>query len=217
MLTLDLRKQYRHLYAPSARQVQLVEVPPLPFLRIDGAIEPGHGPGTSPGFQEATAALYGAAYTLKFMFKKRQTDPVDYPVMALEGLWWVSDGKFNIEIKDNWLYTLMILQPEMVTQEHLAEALAQLRKKRGGQPDLENVRLESFHEGTCIQVMHIGPYATEPATLERMRAFAAEQGLRLRHDHHEIYMGDPRRGDPQKLKTILRHPVEPVSVPVESF
>ena len=208
MLTLDLRKQYRSLYNPTAREVQPVDVPPLQFVRINGAIEPGQGPGTSPGFQEATSALYGAAYTLKFMFKKRAVDPVDYPVMALEGLWWVEDGQFNIEIKDNWFYTLQIIVPEMVTREHFGEALKQMRKKKGDQPGFEKLRLETFHEGACIQVMHIGPYATELATLHRMEEYAAQHGLRLRHDHHEIYMGDPRRGDPQKLKTVLRHPVE---------
>lgn len=208
MITLDLRKQYRSFYLPPANKVQLVDLPPLPFLRISGAIEPGQGPGTSPGFQDAMQALYGAAYTLKFMFKKRAADPVDYPVMALEGLWWVEDGQFDINIKDNWHYTLMILQPEVVTPAHLTEALDHLRRKRGDQPALSRLRLETFAEGRCIQTLHIGPYATEPATLERMKAFAALQGLRLCHDHHEIYLGDPRKADPQKLKTVLRHPVE---------
>ncbi|RPH74687.1 hypothetical protein EHM76_03090 [bacterium] len=210
MITLELRKQYRTMYNPSAREVQLVDVPPLQFLRINGAIEPGQGPGTSPGFQEAMEALYGAAYTLKYLFKKRATDPVDYPVMVLEGLWWVEDGQFNIEIKDNWLYTLMIVQPDVVTPAHFTEALEQMRKKKGDLPAFARLRLETFHEGPSIQVMHIGPYASEPATVQRMHEFAGQHGLRLRHDHHEIYMGDPRRADPAKLKTILRHPVEPL-------
>lgn len=208
MLKVDLRKQYRSLYQPPAGRVVLVDVPPLQFLRIDGAIEPGQGPGTSPGFQQAVNAMYGAAYTLKFMFKLRKEDPVDYPVMALEGLWWVSDGQFDIAIKDNWLYTLMIMTPEFITRDHLDEAVAQLRRNRGDQPELARLRLETFTEGPCIQTLHVGPYATEPATVERMRAFAAAQGLRLCHEHHEIYMGDPRRADPAKLKTVLRHPVE---------
>ena len=96
MTTLDLRKQWKHLYAPSAKKVELVDVPEFKFVMIDGRIEPGEAPGTSPGFGEAMAALYGAAYTLKFMSKLRKEDPIDYPVMALEGLWWVEDGEFDI-------------------------------------------------------------------------------------------------------------------------
>ena len=92
MTQLDLRKQWKHLYAPSAKEVELVDVPEFKFVMIDGRIEPGEAPGTSPGFEEAMAALYSAAYTLKFMSKLRKEDPIDYPVMALEGLWWVEDG-----------------------------------------------------------------------------------------------------------------------------
>ena len=95
MAQLDLRKQWKHLYAPSAKKVELVDVPELKFVMIDGRIEPGEAPGTSPGFEEAMGALYSAAYTLKFMSKLRKEDPIDYPVMALEGLWWVEDGKFR--------------------------------------------------------------------------------------------------------------------------
>jgi hypothetical protein len=207
MAQIDLRKQWKHLYAPSAKQVELVEVPELKFVMIDGRIEPGDAPGTSPGFGEAMAALYGAAYTLKFMSKLRKDDPIDYPVMALEGLWWVEDGKFDIAIKDNWVYTLMIMQPEHITQEMFAQALAQVAKKKPN-PALARLRLEAFREGPCVQIMHIGPYHTEPATVEKMARWAAEHGYRMSGKHHEIYMGDPRRAEPEKLKTILRHPVE---------
>ncbi|NTU56665.1 MAG: hypothetical protein HGA79_10490, partial [Anaerolineales bacterium] len=111
MKVLDLRKQYEDLYKPSAKKPEILRVPKLQFVMIDGAIETGSEPGRSPGFQEATQALYSISYTLKFMLKKRRTDPIDYPVMALEGLWWVEDGFFDITVKDNWFYTLMILQP----------------------------------------------------------------------------------------------------------
>jgi hypothetical protein len=207
MQTLDLKKQLKQLYSPSAKQVELVEVPAFNFLKIDGAIEKGHAPGTSPLFQENTEALYGIAYTLKFMIKKRSVDPVDYPVMPLEGLWWVEDGKFDIQIKDNWFYTLMILTPDVVTPDLFSEGLTQLRKKRGDLPAFSRLRLELLTEGLCVQIMHIGPYATEPETVAKMDAFAAENGLIMHRKHHEIYLGDPRRSDPAKLKTILRHPV----------
>jgi hypothetical protein len=212
MKTLDLRKRYKHLYQPSAKEPVLVQVPRLRFAMIDGAIEKGSEPGKSPSFAEATQALYGISYTLKFMLKKRKTNAVDYPVMALEGLWWVEDGVFDIAIKDNWFYTLMILQPEIVTQEIFQEGREQVRTKRGDSDSLSRLRLADFEEGLCVQIMHIGPYASEPATVERMRVFAQEHGYRdgvgLGGKHHEIYLGDPRKADPSKLKTVLRHPVE---------
>ena len=207
MTALDLHKQWKHLYAPSARKVELVDVPEFKFLMLDGNIEPGEEPGTSPGFDEAFGALYSAAYTLKFMSKLRKENPIDYPVMALEGLWWVEDGKFDITIKDNWFYTLMIMQPDHITPEMFAEAVAQAAKKKPN-PALSRLRLAPFCEGLCVQTMHIGPYATEPATVEKMNAWAAENGYRMTGKHHEIYMGDPRRADPEKLKTVLRHGVE---------
>jgi hypothetical protein len=181
---------------------------------IDGAVETGMEPGTSPMFEENMQALYGAAYTLKFMLKQHKGDPVDYPVMALEGLWDVRDGVFDFHVKDNWIYTLMILAPDLITPQHFDEALAQMRKKKGDLPGYARLRLESFEEGLCVQTMHIGPYATELETLEKMQAFMAANGLRdlvgQGGKHHEIYMGDPRRAAPEKLKTVLRHPVEKV-------
>ncbi len=215
MKTLDLKKQFKSLYQPSAKKIEIVEVPKLQFAMIDGAIEKGYGPGNSPGFQEAVQALYSVSYTLKFMLKKRKTNPIDYPVMALEGLLWLTEGEvFDINIKDNWSYTLMIMQPEVITQEIFEEGLAQVRRKRGDGEALSKLRLESFEEGLCAQVMHIGPYATEPATMERMREFMKENGYRdcvgLGGKHHEIYLSDPRKADPSKMKTVLRHPIEKI-------
>jgi hypothetical protein len=212
MKILDLKKQYKSLYQPSAKKVEMVQVPSLQFAMIDGAIEKGSEPGKSPSFAEATQALYSISYTLKFMLKKRRMNAIDYPVMALEGLWWVEDGVFDITVKDNWFYTLMILQPDVITEEIFAEGMEQVRKKKGDSAFLTKLRLENFEEGVCMQTMHIGPYATEPATVERMRAFALENGYQdrvgLGGKHHEIYLGDPRKADPAKLKTVLRHPVE---------
>jgi hypothetical protein len=212
MKTLDLKKDLKYLYTPSAKKIELVKVPRLQFAMIDGAIEKGQAPGSSPGFQEATQALYGIAYTLKFTFKKRKVHAVDYPVMALEGLWWVEGGIFEISVPDNWLYTLMIMQPDVVTKEAFDEAVAEVQRKRGESPALSRARLAPFEEGLCVQVMHVGPYASEPATVDRMKAFAGEQGFRdcigRGGKHHEIYLGDPRKADPAKLKTVLRHPVE---------
>lgn len=214
MKTLDLKKQYKHLYAPSAKKAEIIQVPRLQFVMIDGAIEKGSEPGRSPSFAEATQTLYSISYTLKFMLKKRKTNAVDYPVMALEGLWWVEDGRFDITIKDNWFFTLMILQPDVITPDVFAEGLEQVRQKKGDRELLSRVRLADFEEGLCVQTMHIGPYASEPATVERMRALAEESGYRdcigPGHNHHEIYLSDPRKADPAKMKTVLRHPVEKI-------
>jgi hypothetical protein len=208
--TLDLRKDLKYLYAPSAKKVSLVEVPHFQFAMLDGEIEPGHGPGTSPTFQEAMMALYGVSYTLKFTSKLRKEDPIDYPVMALEGLWWVEERPFVISDPTGWKYHLLMLQPDHITAEMFAEAIAQLRKKRGDQEAFGRLRLEPFNEGLCVQVMHLGPYSTEMETIARMDTFAAENGLRMHGKHHEIYLGDPRKATPDKLKTILRHPVEKI-------
>lgn len=212
MQKLDLKKDLKYLYVPSAKKIELVQVPALNFIMIDGAIEPGQAPSTSPLFQENMQVLYSAAYTLKFAAKLRKDNPLDYPVMALEGLWWVEDGTFDIQKPGNWKYTVMIMQPDLVTQAMFTEALVQMRRKKGDQPAFARLRLECFQEGLCVQTLHIGPYATEPATVERMQTFMQENGLRdrvgLGGRHHEIYMGDPRRSDPSRLKTVLRHPVE---------
>ena len=211
MKTLDLRKQYKNLYQPSAKKIETVQVPNLQFAMIDGAIEKGSEPGKSQQFAEATQALYGLSYTLKFMLKKRKTNAIDYPVMALEGLWWVEDGMFDITIKDNWFYTLMMMQPDVITKELFEEARQQVRKKRGDSEMLSKARLAHFEEGLCVQVMHIGPYATEPTTIKRMKEFMQENGLQdnvgPNGKHHEIYLSDPRKAAPDKMKTVLRHPV----------
>lgn len=211
MKILDLKKQYKHLYQPSAKKIEMIQVPRLQFAMVDGYIEKGSVPGKSPSFAEATQALYSLSYTLKFTLKKRKTNAIDYPVMALEGLWWVEDGKFEIFRKDNWFFTLMILQPDVIKPQVFEEAREQVRRKKGDSEMLSKVRLAHFEEGPCVQVMHIGPYATEPATIDRMHEFMAENGLKdnvgPNGKHHEIYMSDPRRVAPEKMKTVLRHPV----------
>ena len=210
MKTLNLRKQFKYLYQPSAKKIETVQVPNLQFAIIDGAIEKGSEPGRSPTFAEATQALYSISYTLKFTLKKRKTNAIDYPVMALEGLWWVEGGHFDITVKDNWLYTLMIMQPDVVTREIFEEAREQVRKKKGDSDSLSRLRLARFEEGLCVQVLHIGPYASEPATIDRMQEFMQENGLvdnvGPNGKHHEIYLSDPRKAAPDKMKTVLRHP-----------
>jgi hypothetical protein len=232
---LDLKKQLKHLYLPSAREVTVVDVPEMKFIAVDGRIEPDADPGTSPGFAEAIGVLYGFAYTLKFMSKLRPVHPIDYTVMALEGLWTTPAGGAAYAAFQDWPWTLMIMQPDHINQEMFAEALVELKKKRNkakrhgagatggedglgavaggargdqdGSTVLDRVRLESFHEGLCLQIMHIGPYADEPRTVEKMAAFAEARGYVFHGRHHEIYLGDPRTAKPENLKTVLRHAV----------
>lgn len=211
---LDYRKELKVLYAPSVRKVELVEVPCFQFLMIDGAIEPGFAPATSPEFQESTQALYSAAYTLKFASKLHPENPVDFSVMPLEGLWWVEDGDFKFDRKDNWVYRLMILQPPHVSQEMFQSALGQIRKKKGDQPAFAKLRLEDFHEGLSVQILHIGPYAEEPASVAKMDEFAREKGCLMQGRHHEIYLSNPLSAPPEKMKTILRHPVRSQQEPI---
>ena len=211
MITLDLHRQLKKLYTPSAKAVAFVDVPEFRFIMIDGVVRAGELPGDSAEFGATMQALYGAAYTIKFMSKKRPDNPIDYPVMALEGLWWVESGQFDFEKKEDWQYTLMILQPDHINAEMLELAQRQVRAKHGDQAAavaIDRLRLASFHEGLCMQTMHIGPYSEEPATLERMKTFAREHGYVARGKHHEIYLGDPRRAKPENMRTVLRQPVE---------
>ena len=207
MQKLDLRKELKHLYAPSAKNVEVVDVPRFQFAMVDGEMEPGCLPGDSPAFQEAVEALYGISYTLKFMSKLRTENPIDYSVTALEGLWWVEEGEFDITNAEGWKWTVLMMQPAHITVEMYQDALRQLRQKKGDRPGFSRLRLEDWEEGLCMQIMHVGPYAEEPATIARMHAFARENGYRLHGKHHEIYLGDPRRTSPEKLKTVLRQPI----------
>jgi hypothetical protein len=210
MEKLDLKKAYKHLYNPSAKAPVLVQVPPLNFARIDGQIEAGCAPGTSPSFSAAISALYSVSYTLKFMLKKRPENPVDYPVMPLEAFWFTDTGEYDLSQPGGWKWTAQIMQPEVITSSLWDEAMAQVRKKKA-EPALDLLRFECYDEGLSVQMLHIGPYKTEPETVAKMDAFQAEQGYRFRGPHHEIYLGDPMRADPAKLKTVLRHAVEPLN------
>ena len=205
MEKLDLKSVYKQLYKPPSRQVTVVDVPALNFVMLDGVIEPGASPETSQAFQEAFPALYGTSFTLKFNSKLRAENPIDYTVMALEGLWWTNTGDFSFDRSESWHFTLMMMQPDHVTKEMFHEAIEQVRAKRPS-PALDKLRFERFTEGLCIQIMHVGPYAEEPRSIEKMRAFAEEHGYVYRGKHHEIYLGDPRRAKPEKLQTVLRQP-----------
>jgi hypothetical protein len=199
--TIDLKKTLKPLYSASAAKPAMVNVPAMGCLMVDGTGEPG---GTA--FQEAVGSLYSVAYTMKFRFKKEKA--IDYPVMALEGLWHAdSMDHFLAQKRESWKWTLLIVLPDVVTKKDVAAAVADVKKKAKF-PRFPEVRFEKFKEGRSAQVMHVGPYATERETIDRLHAFVEEQGYRLRGSHHEIYLGDPRKSKPEKLRTILRQAVE---------
>jgi hypothetical protein len=200
---VDLKRELLELYS-AARRPGLVEVPELAFLMIDG-----HGdPNRALEYSQAVEAIYAVAYTAKFIVK-RAPDGIDFAVMPLEGLWWTPDySTFTTDDKSAWDWTMMIAQPEQVTAEVVEKARASAaRKKSLGA--IGRVRLELFREGRVAQVMHIGPYATEGPTIQRLHAFIAEKGYERAGKHHEIYLGNPRRSAPEKMKTIVRQPVTP--------
>ena len=210
MQKLDLKKELKYLYQPSAKQVTVVEVPKFNFIMLDGQIEAGVLPGDSPDYTNTMGAIYGAAYTLKFTSKLREGNPIDYPVMASEGLWWTLSGDFDFQAKEPWQYTMMMMLPDHITRQDFYGAIAQLKKKKDN-PAIDKLRMESFEEGLCMQITHIGPYAEETRTLELMARYAARNGYKTRGRHHEIYMGNPQRTKPEKLKTVLRHPIEKIA------
>lgn len=202
MEKVDLRKEFKYLYNPSAKEPEIVEVPDMKFLMVDGAGDPNN----SQTFQDAVDVLYSVSYTLKFMMKK--AGKADWTVMALEGLWWMDDpAGFSMENKDAWKWTLMIMQPSFVTESDVREAIEQVSKKKD-LPALSKLRFEMLKGGPAAQIMHIGPYEAEPPTIEKLHKFVEESGHKLREKHHEIYLGDPRRMAPEKLKTVIRHPIE---------
>ena len=200
---IDFKKTLKHLYSPSPNKIEIVDVPEMQFLMIDGE----GNPNTAQEYKDALEALYGLAFSLKFMLKKRGGFP-DYSVPPLEGLWWAEDmSVFVQEQKDEWIWTMMIMQPDFVTDEMVMGTSEELKKKKDP-VSLPKIRLESYHEGQAAQTMHIGPYSTEGPTIQRLHDFIEESGHSLRGKHHEIYISDPRRVAPEKMKTVIRQPVE---------
>ena len=202
MEKIDYKKELKHLYRPPAKKVETVIVPKMNFLMIDGEGDPN----TSQAFQDAINVLYPLSYTLKFMVKRGEIG-IDYGVLPLEGLWWADDmSSFSIEDKDGWKWTLMIMQPELITKVMVQEAIDQVRAKKNP-VSLPLARFESFEEGKAAQIMHIGPFSEEGPTVEKVHSFIEENGRQKTGKHHEIYLSDIRRAAPEKWKTIIRQPM----------
>jgi hypothetical protein len=203
MSKIDFKKEFKELFAPPKKFV-IVEVSEMQFLMVDG-----HGdPNTALEYQEALEALYAVAYKLKFTSKKKLGK--DYVVPPLEGLWWAEDMEAFSTARDKsqWDWTMMIMTPDWITSEMFVETVEIVRK--GKNPTaLDKVRLEGYHEGLSVQIMHIGSYDDEgPTLLELHSTYIPENGYIENGKHHEIYLSDPRRVAPEKLRTVLRQPVK---------
>ena len=203
---VDYKKDYKDLYLPKTKPM-LIDVPPMNFIIIDGAGDPN-----DTEYQQAVGTLYALTFTIK-MSKMSGNQPqgyFEYVVPPLEGLWWISGGAFSFDKRDNWLWTSMIRQPEFVTPAVFSWALEECRRKKP-ELDLSKARFETFSEGLCVQIMHIGPYSDEPRSIALLENFIEENGLLnqtgSKRKHHEIYLSDPRKTAPEKLKTVLRLPV----------
>lgn len=200
----DLKKAHRTLYAPSAREFSRVEVPSFQYLCVEG-----HGnPGTAVAYSQALEALYSLSYSLKF--ESKNTLGRDYVVAPLEGLWWAETMEaFITRDKDAWSWTMMITQPDWITATMVAEAAAKIGAKKE-LPGLSKLTFENIFEGLCVQILHHGSYDDEGPVLKRLHEqYLPENLLQFNGKHHEIYLNDPRRTAPEKLKTILRQPVRP--------
>lgn len=204
MPKIDLRKQLKHLYNPPKNKFTVVDVPVMNFLMIDGTGDPN----TSQDYRDAIETLYSMAYTLKFALKfgKYGGKKYDYPVMALEGLWWTDDMReFSADNKGIWQWTMMIMQPDFITRSMFNAARKEVKEKRNPAA-LSKVRFGKYKEGPSAQIMYIGKFADEGPTILRLHEFIRQSGHKLRGKHHEIYMSDPRRTAPEKWKTVIRQP-----------
>ncbi|WP_417069183.1 GyrI-like domain-containing protein [Niveibacterium terrae] len=201
MEKIDLKKELKSLYLPSAKAVSEIEVPQMNYLMVDGEGDPN----TTPAYAEAIEALFAVSYAVKFMVKKGETG-IDYGVMPLEGLWWAEDpAAFMGSDKSGWQWTMMIAQPAFVPAELIARAIAEVRTKKNP-PALSRLRLEPLEEGRCAQILHIGPFSEEGASVAKLHQYIADHG-EMRGKHHEIYLSDIRKAAPEKWKTVIRQPM----------
>ncbi len=200
MIKLDFKKEYKYLYLPSKKEFTVVDVPPMKYLMIDG-----HGnPNNDPVYAETLQTLYNLAYTLKFALKPKG---IEYSVAPLEGLWWMPDmSEFSVANKDRWDWTMMIMQPDQVTSALFTQACADVTRKKD-LPLVGKARLETYAEGISVQILYFGAYADEGPTIARMHAFIRDNGYETNGKHHEVYIGDPRRTAPEKLRTVIRQPI----------
>jgi len=201
---VDFKKTLKELYKPSFKEVVETKVPELQFIMIDGI----GSPGEAQEYLDALAVLYPVAFKIKFLSKAKSKD---YVVPPLEGLWWADDMKDFIEgNRDKWKWTMMIMQPDWITNEMFKKAIEQTQQKK---PELSKLlpklRLEKYKEGKVAQIMHVGPYSEEGSTVQKVHDFIQNEGGTFnghKQKHHEIYLSDPRKANPATMKTVIRQP-----------
>ncbi|MEI7539600.1 MAG: GyrI-like domain-containing protein [Candidatus Saccharibacteria bacterium] len=200
---IDYKKKLSEFYAAKINKPVTITVPKMNYIMIDGRGDPN----TSQDYIDAIQALYPVAYGIKFFCKKELG--VDFGVMPLEGLWWMKDmDNFSADKKDDWLWTAMIMQPDIVNKDIFEKIIKQVTEKKNPK-SINKVRFSSYDEGRSAQVMYVGPYADEGPTIQNLHSYIKEQGGTIDSNnkhHHEIYFSDPRRTAPDKLKTIIRQP-----------
>ena len=202
MEKIDLKKEMKHLYQPSAKAPVQVDVPRMNFLMLDGAGDPNG----SQAYADGVEALFALSYTIKFMVKRGPL-AIDYGVMPLEGLWWADDmSRFSVDDRSAWKWTMLMMQPDVVTPELVEEAVTEVRRKKDPAA-LGELRFEAFAEGTCVQILHVGPFSAEGPTIARLHELIAAGGHEPAGKHHEIYLSDMRKADPEKWKTVIRQPL----------
>ena len=202
---LNLKKQFPELYNPT-KEPHIIEIPEMTFFMVDGT---GY-PVENPLYQEAMQLLYGASFSLKMKIIKPTTGK-DYVIPPLEGLWWADDMSVftteYMERKDEWKWTSMVRIPDFVSEEQIEKGLTIFQKSKNPE-NFDKLRYEKYAEGTVVQVLHLGPFSEEGPVIERMHEFALAQGYILHEKHHEIYISDPRRTKPEKLRTVIRQPIK---------
>jgi len=204
MEKIDFKKTMSPLYAPkNTNEWVLIDVPEMNFLMVDGE----GNPNTAKSFADAIEALYPVSYALKFMSKRELGK--DYTVSALEGLWYADDMKiFETAEKDAYKWTLMVMQPEWITEKMVHEAVEQVKAKKNPSA-LAKLYFKSYHEGSSLQRLHVGTYDDEAPKLKELHCtYMPEHGYTFNGYHHEIYLSDMRKVAPDKLRTILRQPVK---------
>ncbi len=201
MQKLDLRKTLKSLYS-AKQKAAAITVPKMNYIKIDGQGDPN----ISKTFAKAAEALYAASYCLKFKVKK-QGGEIDYRVMPLEGLWWADDmDEFSTDRKNEWKWTIMILQPDFITNEMYDQAIEEVKTQKG-LVALDSLRFEEYDEGPCAQILHVGPFSEEKPTIDKLHKFIDDKKKKRKGLHHEIYLNDFRRTAPENLKTIIRQPL----------
>lgn len=199
---IDCKKDLKHLYKPSSKVISEVDVPEFKYLMIDGEGDPNN----SQSYSEAVEALFSVSYAAKFKMKKGD-NKIDYVVMPLEGLWWADDmSAFTSRDKSSWKWTMMIMQPDILSDQFIMEAIHDVDEKKG-LPGLSRIRLERLTEGHCAQILHIGPFDEEGPTIDKLHEYIDSRTGRT-GKHHEIYLSDIRRADPNNWKTVIRHPMK---------